>query len=436
MRVDGFVEDDRLEQMDPDQLAAIRDRILQRCRAANLETKEDNEDKDYLVVAMPCGRDTRWITLVDSDDLQVFESLPFEKYSFLSDYNAICSYETDEIEAGIRSLASNSVQLVYRRLFPHSVKEGQISEEELSLCLLPEPGSDAPEIAIGSASEKFKKFCQLQVLPSSQQLMSLRILRARISQHDQAVSLLEKISNSLFFQIDLLLDMPLGLARTRRRLLTGRRKIQKLESELQYPRHEYDEAPASLYWYAKSAITMPLLQFLAYYQCIEYYFPTYSQAEAHRKIRAILRDPAFRSDRDTDLARIVAAIQATRAGNMGDERSQLRATLSACVDADDLRTFLEADEGRKGFLSSKTKGLTDQKLQIADQRLDLRNEVADRIYDIRCKIVHTKSDTRDGEIALLLPFSKEAEQLYYDISLIEFLARKILISASTPLKLQ
>jgi hypothetical protein len=38
---------------------------------------------------------------------------------------------------------------------------------------------------------------------------------------------------------------------------------------------------------------MPLLQFLAFYQVIEFYFPTYSQAEAHRKLKAILKDPPF-----------------------------------------------------------------------------------------------------------------------------------------------
>ena len=143
---------------------------------------------------------------------------------------------------------------------------------------------------------------------------------------------------------------------------------------------------------------MPLLQFLAFYQVIEFYFPTYYQAEANRKIRAILKDPTFRSDRDADLGRILGAIQLNRSGGFGDERSHLKATLVECVDADGLRQFLEENEERKSFLSSKAKGLTEHKLPIANPGLDLRNDVADRIYDIRCKIVHTKSDSRDGEV--------------------------------------
>jgi hypothetical protein len=180
---------------------------------------------------------------------------------------------------------------------------------------------------------------------------------------------------------------------------------------------------------------MPLLQFLAYYQTIEYYFPSYSQAEARRKIRNILKNPAFRADRDTDLGRILLAAGASGSG-FGDERSQLRATLNECLEPGALREFLSETEERVKFFSTKTDGLTDKKLQIRDENVDLRNEVADRMYDIRCKIVHTKSGGREGDVELLLPFSKEADLLYADIHLARFVAREVLVSASSPLRLR
>jgi hypothetical protein len=62
----------------------------------------------------------------------------------------------------------------------------------------------------------------------------------------------------------------------------------------------------------------------------------------------------------------------------------------------------------------------------------LRNDVADRVYDIRCKIVHTKTDTRDGSVELLLPFSPEAEQLSFDIDLVQHLAQLVLVASSSP----
>lgn len=55
-----------------------------------------------------------------------------------------------------------------------------------------------------------------------------------------------------------------------------------------------------------------------------------------------------------------------------------------------------------------------------------------RIYEIRCKIVHTKADARDPEVELLLPFSKEADLLQFDIDLIQYVAQQVLIAGSRP----
>lgn len=179
---------------------------------------------------------------------------------------------------------------------------------------------------------------------------------------------------------------------------------------------------------------MPLLQFLAYYQSIEYYFPIYSQADAQRRIRIILKDPSFRPDRDADVARILATVRSGARG-FGDERSQLRATIQECVSADTLRSFLTSDPKRNEFFTSKAKGLTGVKIPINNPTADLRNEVADRLYAIRCKIVHTKIDNEHDDVKLLLPFSREAELLYFDIDLIQYVAQQVLIATSSPLKM-
>ena len=145
-----------------------------------------------------------------------------------------------------------------------------------------------------------------------------------------------------------------------------------------------------------------------------------------------MKDPTFRGDRDTDIARLLAAIHVSRSGAFGDERSQLRATLIECSDSEALRQFLEEDGERKDFFLTKTKSLPYHKIPLANPSVDLRNDVADRIYDIRCKIVHTKTDSRDGDVELLLPFSPEAEQLSIDIELVQYLAQQVLVAGSTP----
>jgi len=119
----------------------------------------------------------------------------------------------------------------------------------------------------------------------------------------------------------------------------------------------------------------------------------------------------------------------------GDERSQLRATLNACLDSEDIRSFLNEYEERIKFFSAKQKRLTDYKIPLSNKDADLRTPVADLIYDIRCKIVHTKNESMEGDVELLLPFSKEAELLFHDIELIQYVAKKVLVAASAPLTL-
>jgi hypothetical protein len=73
-------------------------------------------------------------------------------------------------------------------------------------------------------------------------------------------------------------------------------------------------------------------------------------------------------------------------------------------------------------------------IPLSNPANDLRGDVADRIYDIRCKIVHTKNDARGGEVELLLPYSADAQELSIDIELVQHIAQSVLIAGSTPLR--
>lgn len=420
------------EPVDPQLLAEAIKELRERCDKAGISVKETEGLEEHEIafeLSFSCGRNKRTQTLWDYDDIKSLLAVPFEKYTFIDGYRAISSYSDNTIEAQIKPIGPFPPRSIIRRLFGDRIDEDDLRAEKYGIELVPDEGG-GPKVSIGPATPEFRAISRG---PSFGNL-SLKLSNSGISQHDQARSLLEKISNSIFFQIELLSGIPLGLSRERQYPKPIRGKNQRASIEgLQYPKNEYDEAPISLYWYGTSAMGMPLLQFLAFYQVIEFYFPTYFQAEARRKIRAILKNPTFRNDRDADLGKILSAIQLGRAGSLGDERSQLRATIAECVDPDSLRSFFSDSEERASFFSSKTKGITDHKIPLANSSLDLRNDVADRIYDIRCKIVHTKSDSRNGEIELLLPFSKEAEQLHYDIELVQYIAQNVLISASAPL---
>lgn len=410
----------------------LRSELQERCKTAGIsfEEMEGLEEGDVAAkIALPAGREKRWVHCWEHGDYQDLLAIDFERYTFLSGYDAVCKYAEGTIEALLRPLGGpSSPRSMYAKLFGVPVNEYNDRWSSAKITVSSPNSDPKTTLTLAPVSPAARTLAGRY----GQTAVSLTMHRDGIKQHDQAVALLRSLSDALFFQIDMLFDLPLSLSRDRqaRRRPRPTRKSDA-DLTLTYPKFEFDPAPASLYWYARSAVNMPLLQFLAFYQVIEFYYPTYSQAEARRRLRSILKDPTFRGDRDSDLGRVLSAIQFNRSGAVGDERSQLKATLTECVDPEALRSFIIEDTARAEFLSSKAKGLTDHKLPVASPGADLRADVAERIYEIRCKIVHTKTDARYGELELLLPFSKEAEQLHFDIELVQYLAQQVLVSAST-----
>ncbi|MCQ8880272.1 hypothetical protein NQS96_00485 [Pseudoalteromonas shioyasakiensis] len=416
-----------------EEIVQLQQSLIQRCKESRIEAeiREYFDGDTYVAVGMPNGREKRWTDYFSAESIKEVLNTDFDKYSFLGDFVAIANYSANTIEAIIRPINGMPRQFLHRRLF------GEVSDgDELEPLTLEETYLGRPiKIEIGEASETIRLLARGPFGRNG--ALSIKILGVNISQHNQSLQILRKLSDSLFFQLDLQDGFTLSLVRDRRHTRRpGHRPRRRPHerAELEFPKIEFDEGPSSLYWYGRSALGMPLLQFLAFYQVIEYYYPTYSQEEARRRIRSILKDPTFRTDRDGDIGKVLSAVSGHGRG-FGDERSQLRATINACVDSNDLREFLQEDEERAEFFSAKQKDLTDHKLPLKNSDADLRAPVADLVYDIRCKIVHTKGESSEGEVELLLPFSKEAELLFFDIELMQYLARKVLIAAGAPISL-
>ncbi len=424
-------EEEEVDEQDAEFLYA-RQELQERCTPSGIKLYELDTvfGSASLCIELSSGREKRVVRLFNTKQIKKLLELPFEDYIFLGDYIAICSYKNGIIEAELRSAKPLSGTPLYRRLSGQNAYGEKIKVDDFLIEARQQYGFRDVRISIKQASETLSVLSSLRNRPFRP---SILIEGLEVSQHDVALSLLERISNSVCFQIDSAIDLPLVLVKDRKVPL--RRSLRRDPFNLEFPVTEFDEAPMALYWYARSATGMPLLQFLAFYQSIEFYFPIHSQAEAQRKVRNVLKDPTFRLDRDTDIRRILSSVKSIGTYGFGDERSQMKATLQECLDPDDLRAFLVSGEDRQKFFSSKTKGLTGVGLPINNPAADLRNDVAERIYDLRCKIVHTKAGGSDGEVDLLLPFSKEAELLYFDIELIQYLARKVLIAGSSPLSL-
>lgn len=421
--------------IDDEERSKLQEILLIRCESACVETKtlEYLDGGTYLSIGFQNGREKRWFPFHNIDEMKNVIDIEFERYVFIGDFYAIANYSTNYIEALFRPI-ERARRNAYRSIFGKLKKKENIEPIEPIILEKDYQGSKVI-IELGEATKIIQSLTRGPL--SKHDPMSIKISGINISQHNKSLEILRKLSDSIFFQIEIQSGTTLKLLKNPRksnRLIYPLTREPPKRLDLEFPKIELDEGPSSLYWYARSSLGMPLLQFLAFYQVIEYYFPVYSKEEVRRRVRTILKDPTFRADRDGDIGKILSIISGHGKG-FSDEKSMLRATINACLDASDLRSFIIEDEERSNFFSAKQKNLTDHKLPINNDDADLRSPVADLIYDIRCKIVHTKGENSGGGVDLLLPFSKEAELLFYDIELMQYVARKVLIAASAPLSI-
>jgi len=113
------------------------------------------------------------------------------------------------------------------------------------------------------------------------------------------VVLLEKVANAFFFEIDLILGIPFILEKERRVIRSRKGTANVTGKQLTFPSSQHDSRAMSLYWYARLSRGMPLLQFLGFYQVVEFYYPMYSEQDAIQRVKIILKDPRFDAHNDS-----------------------------------------------------------------------------------------------------------------------------------------
>jgi hypothetical protein len=407
---------------------------------------EDLEFSTRIVFEIPAAREKHECLMVYHEELlDQAEETEFEKFRFLKEYEGIWSKENKTIEVEIGNVDSPS-RFFFDKLNeiinkPEETEEEEPEEEVTSIDL---PSIDDLKISIGVCSKEFAFLTGCRERgPRRRNLrrMTIKVTNSKAATHDSAKELIGKVANSIFFQIDLAFELPLHLQSQRESFVERHKKrIRKRmfideSATVSEPKYEYDSEPISLYWYAKESLNMPIFQYLAFYQTIEFYFPIYSSYEAKQKIQSLIKDPRFNPNRDADISKIISTIKVSSGGkSFGNEREQLKATLSACTDNQELLDFFKADEERFNFYAeNKGKNIAAQKISVKNETSDFITEASERIYEIRCRIVHSKAS--EGDFDVLLPYSNEVKKLNFDIELIEFISRKVLITSSRPIKI-
>jgi hypothetical protein len=188
--------------------------------------------------------------------------------------------------------------------------------------------------------------------------------------------------------------------------------------------------PVSLYWQGRGAGNLPA-QFIGFYQVLEFYFSRCARKAFEEKLCTKL-EVAGLGKADAGTLKSLDGAAKRRGRPLVSEEEQLACTLNVIVDGARLREFIEGDVYLNRHYRGTEQGIVKTRIPAEDGVLDLRRVTARRLYEIRCRLVHTKEGGRKGS-PVFLPLSAEAAALRHDVVLIRFLARQALDVMSMPL---
>lgn len=231
-----------------------------------------------------------------------------------------------------------------------------------------------------------------------------------------------------------------------RRVINGARWVLNSEGIRDYQTIE-DVKPINALYESKTAVmyvnsmelhSQPNFHFLALYQILEYYFQVHAKESALNRIKSFVKDPE--SSLEITASNILMYFKDHKGEKYSEgELEMLKDVLSQCIGKEELRSMALSDERLKSFYSNNNK------LQQVTSKLcayvELKNEkkkknpgdtffnqIAERIYDIRCKIVHSKKEW--GKDDFILPHSEAYNKLYDDIIMLDRIVRKVMIHHS------
>lgn len=359
--------------------------------------------------------------------LERVEKSKFEKFCLLPDYEAIWSQELGIVESSVVIVQSR-----FNRFIHHIHGTGEIdtifdglkNNDRIEIPI----GHNNLLVTLGKSSDAFSVlFSNFSCREERDlgQTTTLRVQGLNANNESSARKQMLEIMNAVLFQVDLMKGVSMyPTPQISENYVQPDIEEDHLRQELNPTKYIYDNEAMALYWYARQSMSFPLLQYLAYYQVLEFYFPRYTRKDAHKAVLNVVKNPTFNVDRLSDVSKLLSAIGDSAWGQR-NERGQLRATFENSLLISELREYLAEDKNREQFFASDdAKSLVKPNLSMRSTDENLFNSLVERVYNLRCRIVHTKEEGFDFKP--LFPFSSEIGNMQYDIELLRFIAIRVI----------
>ncbi|QMW05667.1 hypothetical protein [Spirosoma foliorum] len=347
----------------------IIESIVTKLKKANIEVEilekdvsfveDEIEIAKFIIAKFAKEREIVNITFLPAYSKEKILNSNIENYKFIKGYEAIWSSNKDTIECELNPVQRKAMigigfNFKLRRLF-NTIKPIEETGLINDRYYFP-PSNDGIKISIGTSSVDFS------ILTSSRykehrikDRLTIQIENVKINTHDEAKDYLEKIGNSFLFKLDFSINFGHYLAQDKEPKNRASRVKIDYDIDISFPMYEYDKEPISFFWYARSSGELPLLQFLAFYQILEFYFPVFSENEAHYRIKNILKNPGFNANKDSDIAKVLSTVKISKGQKgFGSELEQLKATVKSCINDKELKEFIELDNECKDYFLDKS----------------------------------------------------------------------------------
>lgn len=394
-----------------------------KCKELKLDytSRHNKEGYPEATVSLPKGSSFREVFVTRRENVVMIRDLPIDDYRTLDEFECLWMPGKGTVEVRVRPCVPRAYEQMKTLLLGDS-------EDPSSLCGAPFEFGDCQfgtgiQAVFNEPSDAYRA-----LLPhhSDANVTFFGILD---QQHDAVVEMIRALSNSLFFEVYSKYGIALRAGGYREALPSVSFDLFASVTTSTTPiRYRYDDVPSRLFWHAHRIIdTLPSFSFLAFYQVAEYYFLRYWKLETRGRVRNLLKNPSFVPDSDDDMSRLIDVISNDK--QRGNELSFFASVVRHCVGDTELERFLNLDVDRaKHNRSNKSLGLP--LVNPKDHKADLCTAVAGRLYDLRCKLVHTKEYSLAESKHDIYLGSPLISDIGREIELMEFVSRHVLIAAS------
>ncbi len=185
------------------------------------------------------------------------------------------------------------------------------------------------------------------------------------------------------------------------------------------PHLAYDDEMVQ-YYMAGSSARIPKVQYLSYYNVLEFWFDKIYNDEKCQEIQKIVTNPKFNHANLKNYKKIIDIFRLSK--NKASEIEMLQSLIEQYIDISAFKIFLNNNEY---YTENSAHKIEETKFSLADSDSALKKKLAKRIYKVRNAIVHSKESEEEKY------FPQDEKYILYEVDLVKYVAEQVIIGAAT-----